>query len=495
MGDCGSPGLKRRIGSATGVVLLILLPQIARASHEPPVITGPISGQAIGATAVTIDGTAAGDAVAVSVYEGAALLATTVVSGGRWSGSVSLPDGSHTVTARARDQANVLSAPSAPVTFTVDTAQPAVPVITAPEAGSTLTDSNITVEGIAEPLARVEVTVSTGGTFSATADTSGAWRATRTFTSTSHTLRATAIDAAGNRSGQGPAHTFTVDLIDPTAPVLYGPAQDEMFNVPNVRVFGSAEAGSTVTVYEGSALGSVTTASDGTWSMTLAFSEAAHSIQARARDAAGRTGQLSAYRRFRVDLTAPAAPVITSPAEGSFVTPDVTVSGMAEPGAQVDLLRSTGSSSFGHGTAGADGRWSIAVTLPHGERTISARARDRAGNLGPTAPVRTFTVDADTPVVSFETEEGTIFWPSDTSRLAGTAQDSIGVKAIELQFYDLLGRALPYQVAVCADCPEGTDVRWFNNYAPPRGRYVVKAYAIDRVKHRSEAAVITIVRL
>ena len=49
----------------------------ASAAHEPPVIVAPSAGAHVNTASVTVEGTAAGDAVLVRVFEGATMLGET----------------------------------------------------------------------------------------------------------------------------------------------------------------------------------------------------------------------------------------------------------------------------------------------------------------------------------------------------------------------------------------------------------------------------------
>lgn len=466
----------------------------ASASHAPPIITSPPAGAAVGSSTVSVRGTAAGDLLTIEVWEGVTLRASVTQTEGQWVAGVALPDGAHTLHTVGRDAANVASSPSDPVTFTVDTVSPGAAVITQPADGAVLTDATITVEGLAEPGARIEVAISTGVPFYATTNGSGEWRVTRIFTSTSHTLVATAIDPAGNRSSASPPTRITVDLIDPGAPVVYTPGEGQELNTSTLDVSGSAEPGATVTLSEGSVIATVTVASDGTWRSTLPFSHGSHALHVRTTDMSGRVGPPT-YRTFFVDLIAPPQPMISTPGQDAVVANATTFTGVAEAGARVDLLPGNTHTSVAHAFADRYGYWTITKTVSHGYQEFRVRAQDQAGNRSPESDLRTFKADGDSPTVQITTREGALFLPGSPMRIEGTASDGIGVFAVELQFYDLLGKALPYRYAACGDCPGSSAVNWVSTWAPPTGRYIVKAIAIDRVGHRSEVSSISIVKL
>ncbi|OLZ62997.1 Ig-like domain-containing protein, partial [Chromobacterium violaceum] len=106
----------------------------------------------------------------------------------------------------------------------------------------------------------------------------------------SHSIRATATDAAGNVSGQSSAYSITVDTTAPAAPagLALSAATDTgsshsdgktSNNQPTVQ--GTAEANSTVTVYvDGTAVGTATADGSGAWTynLTSSLADGSHSI-------------------------------------------------------------------------------------------------------------------------------------------------------------------------------------------------------------------------
>ncbi len=93
----------------------------------------------------------------------------------------------------------------------------------------------------------------------------------------------------------------TIDTTAPVAPTITsfstdsGVAGDHITNDNTLTLTGTAEAGSTVKVYDGATLlGSATASGTGAWSYTTAaLANGAHSLTATATDAAGNTGAAS----------------------------------------------------------------------------------------------------------------------------------------------------------------------------------------------------------
>jgi hypothetical protein len=161
-----------------------------------------------------------------------------------------------------------------------------------------------------------------------------------------------------------------------------------------LTISGRAEANARVELFNGTTLlGATTASSTGTFSLdvALAASVLPHSITARATDIAGNVGAASAVLAITVDTTIPAAPTALDLAavddKGLSNTDDITsqtsaltISGTAEAGATVELFE--GTNSLGTATANAFGAFSLDVTLAFRNRSITAKATDKAGNVG-----------------------------------------------------------------------------------------------------------------
>ncbi len=131
---------------------------------------------------------------------------------------------------------------------------------------------------------------------------------------------------------------------------------------------GTAEANSTVKVYDGATLlGSATANGSGAWSYTTAaLSNSGHSFTATASDAAGNTGAASSALSVTIDTTAPVAPAIASFSTdsgtlGDHITNDntLTLSGTAEANSTVKIYRRGNSAGQRHG------EWQRGLELYH----------------------------------------------------------------------------------------------------------------------------------
>ncbi|MFZ5441865.1 MAG: Ig-like domain-containing protein, partial [Myxococcota bacterium] len=345
-----------------------------------------------------------------------------------WSFTTStLADGSHTVRATATDAAGNTSANSNTNTFTVDTAAPAAPVVTAPANGSTTNDSTPTYTGTAEPNSLVAISVDGFLVGTATTNASGQWSFTPTspLSDGSHTVRAAATDAGGSTSIDSAPSTFIVDTRAPAAPVVTAPADGSTTGDNTPTVTGTAEPNATVSIFiDGVQVGTVTANGSGAWTFTTsALTDGAHTVRATATDAAGNASQTSSTSTFTVDTGAPTAPVVTAPADQSTTTDTTpTITGTSEPNATITIV--IDGQQVGTTTANASGAWTFtASTLTLGQHTVSARATDSSGNSSPTSTANTFTVLPFPPAVP------TLSSPSDgsigsdtTPTFSGTAE-------------------------------------------------------------------------
>ena len=162
-----------------------------------------------------------------------------------------------------------------------------------------------------------------------------------------HNFTVSSTDAAGNISATSAVLAITVDTVAPVAPTITsfstdsGVVGDGITNDNALTLAGTAEAGSTVKVYDGATLlGSALASGTGAWSYTTAvLPNGGHSLTATATDAAGNTGVASSALNVTIDTTAPTIPTITSFSTDSGVVGDgitndnaLTLAGTAEAG-------------------------------------------------------------------------------------------------------------------------------------------------------------------
>ncbi|WP_256576332.1 Ig-like domain-containing protein, partial [Pseudomonas sp. SID14000] len=321
-----------------------------------------------------ISGTAeAGAKVILTDGSGNPIGETTADGSGNWSFTPVTPLVNGTViNAVAQDPAGNTSGPSS---VTVDAIAPAAPIINLSDGSS--------LSGTAEPNSTVTLTDGSGNPIGQVmADGSGNWSFTPATPLPNGTVvNATASDPAGNT---GPAATVTVDASAPAAPII---------NPSNgVTISGTAEAGATVTLTDGSGnpIGQITADGSGNWSFTPGTPLANGTVvNATATDPTGNTGPQATTT---VDSVAPAAPVV-EPSNGS------EISGTAEAGAKVILTDGSGN-PIGETTADGNGDWSFTPATPLANGTVvNAVAQDPAGNTGPQGSTTVDSVAPAAPVV------------------------------------------------------------------------------------------------
>jgi hypothetical protein len=119
-----------------------------------------------------------------------------------------------------------------------------------------------------------------------------------------HTFQVRARDAGNNEDLSPATRTWTVDTTAPSTPAITDPADNSFDTDGNFTVSGTADAGSTVRLFEGSASGDTTQVNaSGQWSIDLwGVTQGSHTYTAKATDAAGNTSEASAPMTVTVSL-------------------------------------------------------------------------------------------------------------------------------------------------------------------------------------------------
>lgn len=467
-----------------------------------PVILVPAAGARIGSSNVIVSGTTEAFATITVRESTQGVVGTaTATAGGQWSTTVPLADGPHTITATATDRAGNESTSSPSVTFTVDTIAPTKPVFITPHAGDIFGSVSVGFTGSAEPNSVVQILESGTVRGSTTTSASGTFSVTISFDEGLHTVRAVAIDAAGNGSAPSDVLSFTIDTVPPAVPVIYSPPESGQYTHTEVYVAGVAEANVRIELYEGATL-LQRTASDkrGNWNILRTFLNGTHVIKARAIDLAGNIGPFTDDRTFLVgavyDTSPPPIPFLEDPEQDSLQPAFVIFTGQSEPGSTVRIYE--GPSSFISGTA-EDGTFELGVRLDDGIHSVRATATDPDGNVSVFSPIRSFRVDAKLPTVKIDTATGlanlAIFVRIQSFELSGSASDDRGVRKVILDFKNLITGVStgPIDADTCVGCPNAP-VTWTaspTNLAS--GVYQVDAFAIDIAGNKSNVATIRMI--
>ena len=165
-----------------------------------------------------------------------------------------------------------------------------------------------------------------------------------------------------------------------------GTVGDGITKSATLTLSGSAEANSTVKVYDGATLlGTATANGSGAWSFTTGtLANGAHSLTATATDAAGNVSAASAATSVTVDTVAPVAPTIASFSPDSATAGDgitsatvLTLTGAAEANSTIKVY--DGATLLGTATASGAGAWSLHDRHPCERRAQPDRDRDGCG--------------------------------------------------------------------------------------------------------------------
>ena len=367
-----------------------------------PAITSPNDGDFINTHGTSITGTSDPNAT-VRIFSGTTPLGDVTADGsGVWdtAGTISLAEGSYNVTARTID-AGGQSPVSNSRSFTIDT-PPLPPTIGSPGEAQTFGQGSIAVTGTGQAGSTVRIYDGVDLLDTTTADGAGAWSKDVTLTTKgSHTLTATAADLGGEGD---PSLPVAINVTTAT-PVFTEPAQGEYVGSLDIDLVGTAEPGATVAItQDGLPVGSPVADVSGVFALPLTLAEGDYTF-----------GAISSFEGFTsfeadpltitIDVTAPGAPAITAPADGSVVNlRSVPFSGTAEPGSTV-VLRN-GATEIGTTTAAEDGTFNTAIALSDGLYTVEAIAVDRAGNASAASTPVSFEVDV--PVLITTPEQDSI---------------------------------------------------------------------------------------
>ena len=286
---------------------------------------------------------------------------------------------------------------------------------------------------------------------SAVANGSGAWSfTTGRLSNAAHSLTATATDAAGNTGVASAALSVTIDTTAPAAPsiALFSPdtgtVGDGITSANVLTLTGTAEANSTVKVFDGATLlGSAVANGSGAWSFTTGtLSNAAHSFTATATDAAGNAGVASSA--LAVTVVAPPAfrssphsrPDTGIVGDGITDPAILTLTGTAVANSTVNVY--DGATLLGTATANGTGAWSFTTApLPDGVHKFTA-TDTVSGNTSAASAIMNVTIDTVAPVApiiaSFSTDSGTVgdgITNDNTLTLTGTAEANATVKVFD----------------------------------------------------------------
>jgi hypothetical protein len=280
-------------------------------------------------TTPTFAGTAEAGST-VTIYSDGVAVGSGPATGGAYGITTSaLSNGPHNITATATDAAGNVSTLSGTLAVTIDNVAPTVTIVVA-DAALNAGETSLVTFTFSEAVtgfANADITTIQNGTLSPVSSADGGitWTATLTpaasITDTSNIITVTKTgltDVAGNAGvGTTNSNNYAIDTAVPAAPSVPDLAaasdtgttnSDNITNDTTPTFTGTAEAGSTVNIYDGATLIGTGVATGGNYSIIAsALSQGAHNITATATDAAGNVSAASAALAITIDTVAPTA--------------------------------------------------------------------------------------------------------------------------------------------------------------------------------------------
>ncbi len=229
------------------------------------------------------------------------------------------------------------------------------------------------------------------------------------ITSDSEFLKEFNFIVSGSDSDDSASDSFTLTVGDLNAVPVISPIttpQSAIANIPLTFIVSASDADDAdVLVYslndepEGATINSNT----GAFSWTPTELQAGtHTFDVIVSD-----GQSTVSQTISVAVNI--IPIITSPSTSTVNTESIDISGTAEPGSTVQLLRNSNEVPGRSTTAASDGTWSFdSFTLVQGNNELTVIATDTAGNKSALSDPVTVTLDTTAPTfVSGVMQEGT----------------------------------------------------------------------------------------
>ena len=279
-------------------------PLVTAATEEPLAFTAELSDN-IGLRALTLTMTRDGDGA--PVYEVSRQLqgarnATLAEMAADEDLLAPLEDGAYTATLTVSDQGGNEATATAEVT--VARTPPPAPIVVEPADGALLADASPDVTGTAPSGVSLSVFVDDALACALDVGEDGAFTCAleEALEDGEHVAYAEAEDEVGNTSASEP-HTFTVDTTPPDPPVITAPVDGDSFDVANVKIEGTAEAGASVTVQvvgADEALCELEASEEGLFDCDVTFEDGSWTIVATAADGLGNLSEPSAEVGFTV---------------------------------------------------------------------------------------------------------------------------------------------------------------------------------------------------
>jgi Bacterial Ig-like domain/FG-GAP-like repeat/PAP2 superfamily/LVIVD repeat len=341
-----------------------------------------------------------------------------------------ITNGAHNLTITAVDKAGNVTITPYSVTVALDNTAPLVSAKLAINSGSSSTDgitNNAAITGTVTDDNNVTTLQAsfdgtnfvsilpqraTNGSISLTAAQLATIKGS-TLADGTYNLRIKAQDQFGNSSAVYSVN-FTLDTIAiAPAQVTLAAASDSgssnsdrITKVTSPNITGTGEAGSIVTLFDGTQqVGQTTVGTNGTWQITTTnLTDGQHQLTAQQTDKAGNISSASPSLSITINTTT-ATPTIkldSASDTGISSTDGITkvnvpkIAGIASPDSQIKLYE--GSQLLGETTSDKDGNWSIvSPLLPDGAHSLFVTATNIAGVTSNPSKSLLLTIDTTAP--------------------------------------------------------------------------------------------------
>lgn len=409
-----------------------------------------------------------------------------VPNNGMWSvGSGAFADGLYQIVATATDAAgNAASTPARQVR--IDTISPTTVILT-PVVNGRTNDTTPQITGTTEVGATLTLVIRDAqGNVVQTinnvpVDAQGNWSADAMMLGEgTYTVTATAQDAAGNMSVEGP-RTFAVDLSVSTLTIT-NPADGSSTSSRRPAITGSTEPSATVVVTVRDTNGNViqtntvqADAATGAWQVALQMdlNDGDYTVEANATDIAGNMTMVT--NGFTVDTSA--LPLtIDSPANGAAIanqTPEVV--GTTAPNETVAVTVTDAQGNVIQSlnvTADAQGNWRFNVmTTGDGDYVVNATVTNQAGTSSMAST--NFTIDTTSPPLTITSPVTNTITNDNTPAIAGTSDAGA---TVDIEIKDSNGQV----VQTINDVPVNAQGMWqVDAMTLPDGDYTIEVTAKD----------------
>lgn len=375
-------------------------------SLSAPIITAPADGSHV--TEVTVVGTATPGVTVVVIVDGVEVGRVVADGSGNWSLPMpGLPDGEYRV--EAAEEAQGLRSATASVTVTVDNVPPDTAITAGPATLSSSASATFSF-----------TSTEAGSTFECSLDGAAFEPCPEQaifsgLDEGEHTLQVRARDQAGNVDSTPASWTWTVDTIPPDTAIQSGPASPTNSDTAQFQ-FSSSEPGVTYECRLDGAADFIACSEQATFTD---LDDGQHTLEVRARDAAGNVDPTPASFTWTVDTIPPQTHIVAGPALLTNATSATFEFGADETGVTFEcsldgapFTACTGPATF--------------TDLDEGAHTLQVRARDAAGNVDPNPASFTWTVDR-TPPETF-IEDGPASLTTSASAAFDFSSDESGVR-------------------------------------------------------------------